>query len=213
MTDAITKAVEALEPFKAMAESWHADEPDTTIMDFHEKGLGGAYIDLGHCRRAAEALAALTALQEQPAPVGVKPLEWSIDRKRHFAYAPFGGRYTIVEYAGMSEPFMLERHGFCSAVTKFYPSLVEAKAAAQADYDRRIISALQPSPAREEAEALVKRLAAYAIHAEYDSPSDVPEFCGWWCEECKEHIEEDGTGHREGCLVHGQPPAALRAET
>jgi hypothetical protein len=58
---------------------------------------------------------------------------------------------------------------------------------------------------------LAKRLGYYAITEEYDSPSDVPEFCGWWCNECKTHIEASGSGHAAGCLCYGIAPMTDRA--
>jgi hypothetical protein len=83
-----------------------------------------------------------------PAPVvEIKPLEWDTYRTRHSAYVPFGGRYVIVEYAGMAQSFMLEKHGFCSAMTMGYSNLDEAKAAAQTHHETRIRSALVSPPA------------------------------------------------------------------
>lgn len=84
------------------------------------------------------------------------------------------------------------------------------------DLDLKVDNAeARATAAQARVKELEKRLAMYAIHAEYDSPGDVPEFCGWWCEECKEHVETDGTGHRENCSIHGMPPARAlgRAET
>jgi len=43
----------AMVPFVAMADSWSDDEPNSTMMDFHEED--GAHINLGHCRKARAA--------------------------------------------------------------------------------------------------------------------------------------------------------------
>lgn len=52
-------------------------------------------------------------------------------------------------------------------------------------------------------EALLKeameRLLKYDVVMSYDYPGDAPVECGFWCDLCKEHIE-DGAGHRPGCL-------------
>ncbi|MDO9364648.1 MAG: hypothetical protein Q7T60_17100 [Sphingopyxis sp.] len=55
------------------------------------------------------------------------------------------------------------------------------------------------------------RLGLYAIREEFDYPAEVPEFCGYWCEDCKDHIEADGSAHGEKCLCRGVPPMTQRA--
>lgn len=67
------------------------------------------------------------------------------------------------------------------------------------------------SSLRKGAEELRRKLAGYAITEEYDFPGDAPEFCGFWCNECKEHVEADGSGHRDSCLCHGERPQTARA--
>lgn len=81
--------------------------------------------------------------------VSVKPLEWRDIRATHEAYTLFGGAYIITAYAGMAEPFKLEKRGFDGSLSTYYRHLDEAKAAAQADYERRVLSALashEPAP-------------------------------------------------------------------
>jgi hypothetical protein len=85
---------------------------------------------------------------EPVAPVAtrVKPLKWSQFNGRIGAYKPFGGSYVITEYPGMKQPFALEQH-FSGSLTQYYENADDAKAAAQADYEQRILSALEePKP-------------------------------------------------------------------
>lgn len=103
---------------------------------------------------------AIAALPAQG--VRVRPLEW-IDFEGRGAKAQAwneanymiqlwsDGRYEIsASYPGYST--------FIEGTDRFYPSLDAAKAAAQADYERRILAALDtPAPAQTDAvEALVK---------------------------------------------------------
>ena len=53
---------------------------------------------------------------------------------------------------------------------------------------------------------LKSKLARYAIHEEYDCPGDTPEFCGWLCSICGEHVEENGSGHLSDCVISGHNP-------
>lgn len=81
--------------------------------------------------------------------VAVKALEWrGTEGVWLKADAGFGGVYRITEYSGMQKPFKLETHGWWSgSPCGHYEFLDEAKAAAQADYKRRILSALVPAHA------------------------------------------------------------------
>lgn len=56
-------------------------------------------------------------------------------------------------------------------------------------------------------------LARYAIHEEYDCPGDTPEFCGWLCSICGEHVEENGSGHLNDCVIrdHNQHGTSTRS--
>lgn len=85
---------------------------------------------------------ARAALDAMPG-VAVKPLAWEADDCKTWqrASAPFGGQYLISQYAGMTVPVKLETRGFFT-VTDYFPTLEAAQAAAQADYDARIRSAL-----------------------------------------------------------------------
>lgn len=57
------------------------------------------------------------------------------------------------------------------------------------------------------------KLALYAIHEEYDCPGDTPEFCGWLCSICGEHVEENGSGHLNDCVIrdHNQHGTSTRS--
>ncbi|MBB4017328.1 hypothetical protein GGR16_002357 [Chelatococcus caeni] len=76
-----------------------------------------------------------------PAPVAVKPLEWHASTWRDNSWlAPHGFGENYVAYLN-GETWRCVGHDF--------PSLEAAKAAAQADYERRIRSALVAAPAAE----------------------------------------------------------------
>lgn len=82
--------------------------------------------------------------------VAVRALEWrGSEGVWHKADAEFGGHYRITQYVGMQKPYKLETHGWWSgSPCGHYEFLDEAKAAAQADYERRIMSALSNPPAQ-----------------------------------------------------------------
>lgn len=101
-------------------------------------------------RLVAELSEALTAaIGAGGRAVAVKALEWrGTEGVWLKADAGFGGVYRITEYSGMQKPFKLETHGWWSgSPCGHYEFLDEAKAAAQADYKRRILSALVPAHA------------------------------------------------------------------
>lgn len=83
------------------------------------------------------------------AGVRVKQLEWHRVGTREIAYALFGGSYAITEYAGMSKPYKLEKCGFDGSVSTYWDTRNEAKAAAQADYEARILAAIEPQAVAE----------------------------------------------------------------
>ena len=89
------------------------------------------------------------------------------------------------------------------------PALENSKAPLADAHSKSLSSDL--SSLRKGAEELRRKLAGYAITEEYDFPGDAPEFCGFWCNECKEHVEADGSGHRDSCLCHGVRPQTARA--
>lgn len=78
--------------------------------------------------------------------VAVKPLEWhdkSIPIMRYFAECDEDGKWRYsVSGAKMAGPYALKRY---SVHCGEYPTIEAAKAAAQADYERRILSALEPA--------------------------------------------------------------------
>ncbi|MBD3845957.1 zinc-ribbon domain-containing protein [Bosea sp. SSUT16] len=76
---------------------------------------------------------------------------------------------------------------------------------------RDLLGYAHPAPATVESDALRIRLGSYAITEEYDFPGDAEEFCGYWCHECREHVEADGTGHGKDCPCHGVAPNTPRA--
>lgn len=73
--------------------------------------------------------------------VKVKPLAWEERDKGHWAAESIIGMFYTTKYAGMPEPFVLERPGYGSP-TEGFTTLATAQAAAQADYEARIRAAL-----------------------------------------------------------------------
>lgn len=105
------------------------------------------------------------ALPREIGAVKVKPLIWDEPSTCFLVAATdFGGRYTITEYAGMSEPFKLESVGFWNGPSGMFTTLEAAKAAAQADYEARILATIEPAP--------VQRCA----ECDCDNP---PDGCNW----------------------------------
>jgi hypothetical protein len=143
MTDAITKAVEAImdavEAAYIRGAAWMRENPE--FPEYVNKAARD-YAD-----------AALTALQEQPAPAGVKGLEWHRSHvsgwNGDYHTVPTGYTVRCADENGWRWNG-LGAHGYAS-------SPEGAMRNAQAHHESRILSALQPSPAREEAEALVKQ--------------------------------------------------------
>ncbi len=228
----------------------------------------------------AEAIAALS-----PAPSGsgvrVKPLRWVYQGKvpaeawGDNVLRQFIGHHDLGRYAGSYCVQEREPGGswgwWCTWTSNREPEGIKptedaAKAACQADFERRILSVIasdasprgeavssihescgdrsrsaqhagdapvmdqaevgqlgesaashpdhrsHPAPATVEIiEALKARLGSYAITEEYDFPGDAAEFCGYWCHECREHVEADGTGHGKDCPCHGVAPNTPRA--
>lgn len=90
----------------------------------------------------SDLVAELAAENERLAGARVVTLEWrGTEGVWAKADALFGATYRITEYAGMAKPFKLETVGFVGP-HGHYGTLDDAKAAAQADYERRILSAL-----------------------------------------------------------------------
>ena len=76
----------------------------------------------------------------------IKPLHWYGEHHREYAYALFGGSYSITRYAGMAKPYQLEKRGFDGSLQQPFATLEAARAAAKADYESRILSAIEPAP-------------------------------------------------------------------
>lgn len=118
---------------------------------------------MGYSDSEDEAIEAWNRRAPQPAPqlaergwVAVKALEWTrynADRTIHIATA-LPGEYWAWELAGF---------GYWSWGTlsgrEVPGGLAEAKAAAQADYERRILAALVPSERRQVTAAMVRQIA------------------------------------------------------
>lgn len=92
--------------------------------------------------------------------VRVKPLEWVAryakydGGREHFGTGVFGHWYGIKREKNRA--WSVSHHiGSKRIEVGFYPDLESAKAAAQADYERRILAALEPNPAEQDREALV----------------------------------------------------------
>lgn len=86
----------------------------------------------------ARAIAALPAVT-----VGVKPLVWTRPRKLDEGGAAYDAHTTCGQYIATDTGwFLVGRSGWLVAT-----SLETAKAAAQADYEARILAALEPQPA------------------------------------------------------------------
>ena len=53
----------------------------------------------------------------------------------------------------------------------------------------------------------LERIHAAAVkhgtHEEFDYPGDAPESCGWWCDICEQHINDDdqSLGHALHCPI------------
>ena len=52
-------------------------------------------------------------------------------------------------------------------------------------------------------ERLLAAAVKYGPHMEYDSPGDVPEPCGMWCDICNQHVDDDApaNGHKLDCPI------------
>jgi len=83
--------------------------------------------------------------------VVVKPLEWDGD----FAHTPFGLFYHVNHATGVPGLVVLEKNEGSSVLKSAWNTVDEAKAAAQADYEARIRSALT-SPASEERDSVIE---------------------------------------------------------
>jgi hypothetical protein len=122
-------------------------EPLSELVDAVEayhKAIYRTAIDPHTLSAARAALEALTRAGQEPVAVKVKPLEWEGDYTTH-AKTSFAPQYRISFRAdGMFEAYNLDG-GFIGSPHSTYEA---AKAAAQADYEKRILSALEAAPDR-----------------------------------------------------------------
>ena len=56
---------------------------------------------------------------------------------------------------------------------------------------------------REWVERALSAMVEHGTHEEFDCPGDAPESCGWWCDICKQHINDDDRrgGHNLACPI------------
>ena len=111
--------------------------------------------------RATAAEAALAAAME--GAVRVKPLEWFEVARGNNGYGKWEAEgYVVQKIEGL---FLINFAGSYKNEWRF-TSVGSAKAAAEADYNRRILAALEPYPAAQDREALIEVLTARATAAE-----------------------------------------------
>jgi hypothetical protein len=101
-------------------------------------------MDAGARHQNAQDVSAILALLDAPAPAGVtiKPLVWEYHPAGAIAAPPTGHAY-IIDTRMKGRVYSLK--GFNPA--REFGSIDEAKAAAQADYEARIMAALETAPA------------------------------------------------------------------
>ena len=118
--------------------------------------------------RATASEAALAAAME--GAVRVKPLAWQdFGDYGAKACAMLNSSYMIMRWNGRGEyevSVSVPGHGSAFDGERFHPTIEAAKAAAQSDYERRILAAIEPNPAVQDREALIEVLTARATAAE-----------------------------------------------
>ena len=148
----------------------------------HQSKLGPINVARGAMREAADAIESFSSspTAQTGDAVAVKPLEWPprcpLGQRVH--NRPALVNYTIAHYGGdVGEPVYrwAEAHSPWSEPLQSYEA---AKAAAQADYERRIRSALVPAPAVPDAvEAEVRRRLRWIAEARHDDNADLDAIC------------------------------------
>ena len=113
---------------------------------------------------AADRIAALEAelAAAKAGRVTVKSLSWfEVEKSR------YGGKYTADGYTirYIESLWLLDFAGSSKTVWHF-PTLEAAKAAAQADYEARILSALTPTPAADPVAEAARELTDYVLQAD-----------------------------------------------
>lgn len=134
---------EALEPFIKFANLSSFDRLPDELPMTRGSDMGAKQITAGDFKRLRDV--ALSASLQGEASVGVKPLEWGLSNvaNRWTAIHPFG-EYIVVRDHRASQS---TSHGwFNNGQWIWVLSLEAAKAAAQADYEARIRSALYAAP-------------------------------------------------------------------
>lgn len=115
----------------------------------------------------------LQSRRQSPAGVDVKPMKW-VDADEgmctKWRAAALGGHYELVDFGKDDPGFAVNFHWgrplsfwfiqgepdeWGPTGPKIFPTLEAAKAAAQADYERRVLSALEPTPIKETASPVV----------------------------------------------------------
>lgn len=158
--DARDMAVEALEPFARHADFYDRDRgPMTGFSTWVEEDGFSSKLTVEDLRRAREALALLSQ-PPAPGPVRVRPLEWSKDGSLggHGGWRGAAGEHSRTVLLGWRQDAPYE------FAEQSYTTLDAAKAAAQADYERRVLSAIEPTPTPEAEPGLAEireRLAGY----------------------------------------------------
>ena len=182
--DRIKALEDALRPFAKSAELF-PEPPGTVEFDqcIYAPAAGSAYNLCGDdLRRARAALAASRAApdcQQQDlvaaAQVRVKPLAWSSDNVARGVWCA----YTVWGEAGgykVSVNDMVLGGILYGAYRQVYRTIGDAQAAAQADYEARILAALDLTPAPAPAVEPVAMTAQDAAR--------VPDFPDWVCKDC-----------------------------
>ncbi|EKF40874.1 hypothetical protein NA8A_18322 [Nitratireductor indicus C115] len=117
----------------------------------------GIYTDAALCDEVATYL---RAAGEEAGGVKVRALEWKRYRDGDAdAVTPFGDVYTA--YAGGY--WRITERGKAGKFIRAGFDTASAKAAAQADYERRVLSALEPAPSPIVDDAMVERAARNAL--------------------------------------------------
>ena len=137
---------------------------------------------------AVNAIRAIRATAQQPVAVTVKPLVWD----GHVAHTTFGS-YAVHDCRGYGQTYRLrlpmgvEGHTVLSHCSELMFTTQElAKAAAQADYEARILSALTIHPADPLSDprvgALVEAAAVLIMQHDMENPMRQADFHGDMCQ-------------------------------
>ncbi|MEO1951478.1 MazG-like family protein [Thioclava sp.] len=113
------------------------------------EGTMTAKCDANHFEEAAAALATAQAQMQEAVAVEVKPLEWDEYEGKHYCSGLVtGSTYSAAASVHVDHAGEFRLKGPWTDF-RYYPSLEAAKAAAQADYEHRILSAITTKPASE----------------------------------------------------------------